>query len=178
MKIAPEWRGSPPPASQVEIVAALGCDVAPVDLADPDQVLRLKAYVWPEASERMARLDTAIAMAKRAAPDLMKMDAADFVRQRLAQPREHGVTRVLFHSIVWQYLPEDTQRAITEAMERAGEKATEDRPLAWVALETNRETFKHELKVRFWPGGAEPVLLAEAHPHGAWVEWLGEDRRS
>jgi len=27
--------------------------------------------------------------------------------------------------------------------------------------------------VRYWPGGAEVVKLAEAHPHGAWVEWLG-----
>jgi hypothetical protein len=23
-----------------------------------------------------------------------------------------------------------------------------------------------------WPGG-EPRLLANCHPHGAWVEWLG-----
>jgi hypothetical protein len=41
-----------------------------------------------------------------------------------------------------------------------------------VRLETNRVTFRHELTVRFWPGGEEPVMLAEAHPHGAWVEWL------
>jgi hypothetical protein len=27
--------------------------------------------------------------------------------------------------------------------------------------------------VRYWPGGAEPVKLAEAHPHGAWVKWEG-----
>lgn len=174
MKIAPEWRGSPPPAGKVEIVAARGCDRAPVDLADPQQALRLKAYVWPDATERMARLDVAIAMAERASPDLVGMDAGDFVRERLAAPQEAGVTRVLFHSIVWQYLPEATQRAITEAMAAAGAKATAERPLAWVALETNRETFKHELSVRYWPGGAEAVKLAEAHPHGAWVQWLGE----
>ena len=46
MRIAPEWRGSPPPANPVEIVAARGCDRAPVDLTDPDQALKLKAYVW------------------------------------------------------------------------------------------------------------------------------------
>jgi hypothetical protein len=172
MKIAPEWRGAPPPHGKVEIVAVRGCDLAPVDLADPDQALRLKAYVWPEASERMARLDVAIAMAERAPPDLVKMDAGEFVRERLAAPRESGVTRALFHSIVWQYLPDATQQAITAAMEEAGAEATADRPLAWIALETNRETFKHELWVRYWPGGAEPMKLAEAHPHGAWVEWL------
>ena len=173
MKIAPAWRGPPPPDGKVEIVAARGCDRAPVDLTDPEQALRLKAYVWPDATERMTRLDIAIAIAKRAAPELIGMDAGEFVRERLAVPREPGIARVLFHSIVWQYLPDATQQAITEMMEAAGEQASAEQPLAWIALETNRETFKHELWVRYWPDGAEAVKLAEAHPHGAWVEWFG-----
>jgi hypothetical protein len=174
MKIAPEWRGPPPPQGKVEIADARGSDLAPVDLTDPEQALRLKAYVWPDATERMARLDIAVAMAKRSTPELVRMDAAAFVRERLAEPQAEGVTRVLFHSIVWQYLPEATQKAITALMEKAGGEATLDRPLAWITLETNRQTFKHELRVKYWPGGAEPVLLAEAHPHGAWVQWLAE----
>ena len=173
MRIAPEWRGSPPPANPVEIVAARGCDRAPVDLTDPDQALKLKAYVWAEAAERMARIDTAIAMAQRAAPELERMDAVDAVRDMLARPQEAGVTRVLFHTIVWQYLPEASQDAITAMMEDAGHAATAERPLAWVSLETNRATFAHELRVRYWPGGDQAVHLANAHPHGAWVEWLG-----
>ena len=173
MRIAPEWRGSPPPAYPVEIVAARGCDRAPVDLTDPDQALKLKAYVWAEAAERMARIDTAIAMAQRAAPELERMDAVDAVRDMLARPQEAGVTRVLFHTIVWQYLPEASQDAITAMMEDAGHAASAERPLAWVSLETNRATFAHELRVRYWPGGDQAVHLANAHPHGAWVEWLG-----
>ena len=173
MRIAPEWRGDPPPANPVEIVAARGCDRAPVDLTDPDQALKLKAYVWAEATERMARIDTAIAMAQRAAPELERMDAVDAVRDMLARPQEAGVTRVLFHTIVWQYLPEASQNAITAMMEDAGHAASAERPLAWVSLETNRATFAHELRVRYWPGGDQAVHLANAHPHGAWVEWLG-----
>ena len=173
MRIAPEWRGDPPPANPVEIVAARGCDRAPVDLTDPDQALKLKAYVWAEAAERMARIDTAIAMAQRAAPELERMDAVDAVRDMLARPQEAGATRVLFHTIVWQYLPEASQDAITAMMEDAGHAATAERPLAWVSLETNRATFAHELRVRYWPGGDQAVHLANAHPHGAWVEWLG-----
>ena len=174
MTIAPEWRGPPPPQGPVEITAAHGCDQAPVDLTDPEQALRLKAYVWADATERMARLDIAIAMAERSAPELVRMDAGEFVRDVLGRPQEDGVARVLFHSIVWQYLPAATQQAITALMEEAGKAASADKPLAWIALETNRETFKHELSVRYWPGGDQPVKLAEAHPHGAWVEWLGE----
>jgi hypothetical protein len=176
MKLAPEWRGPPPPAAEVEIVAVRGCDIAPVDLTDPDQALRLKGYIWAEARERMARLDTAIAMAERSPPELARMDAADFVREMLVRPEDEGVTRALFHTVMWQYLPEATQQAITAMMEEAGGRATAERPLAWLALETNRETFRHELRVRYWPGGQEAVQLCEAHPHGAWVEWyrIGE----
>jgi hypothetical protein len=172
MRIQPEWRGPPPPHGEVEVVAIRGCDQAPVDLTDPAQALRLKAYVWPDATERMARLDTAVALARKARPDLVEMDAGAFVRESLAHPQQEGVTRVLFHSIVWQYIPAATRAQITATMEHAGALATPEKPLAWIALETNRETFKHELTVRYWPGGAEPVKLAEAHPHGAWVEWL------
>jgi len=173
MRIAPEWRGDPPPANPVQIVAANGCDLTPIDLTDERQALRLQAYVWPDATERLARMEAAIAMAKRAPPGLVKQDAADFVAERLADEQESGVTRVLFHTVMWQYMPQATRDAISQAMETAGAQATPDKPLAWIMSETNRETFKQECRVRYWPGEAEEVMLAEAHPHGAWVEWIG-----
>lgn len=173
--IKPEWRGDPPPHGRVEIVAARGCDISPIDLADPAQAARLRAYIWVDAPDRMARMDAAIAMAERMPPDLARMDAAEFVKQGLAAPQDEGVTRVLFHTIMWQYMPQATRDDITQQMEAAGAKAAPQKPLAWIRLETNRETFKHELRVRYWPGGEEWMQLAEAHPHGAWVEWTGED---
>src|SRR5688572_8250515 len=63
MQLRPEWRGPPPPAGEVEIVAICGCDVAPVDLSDPAEALRLKAYVWPDAPERMGRIEAAARLA-------------------------------------------------------------------------------------------------------------------
>ena len=173
MLICPEWRGSAPPKAPVEITQLAGCDIAPVDLSDAEQGRRLKAYIWADAQIRMARMDTAIAMASEQAPDLVQMDAEDFVRQRLALPQETGTTRVLFHTIMWQYLPMTTRDNIRAMMNAAGAAAGPDKPLAWVRLETNRETFRHELTVKYWPGGEEVVQLAQAHPHGAWVEWMG-----
>nr|WP_298926558.1 DUF2332 domain-containing protein [uncultured Erythrobacter sp.] len=178
MQIEPVWKGegSPPAAPEnFQILSVRGCDVAPINLADPDSARRLKSYVWPDAPGRMARIDAAIALAGASAPDLVKQDAGEFVAELLAEPQATGVTRAMFHSIMWQYMPASTQNAITDAFEAAGAKASPERPLAWVSLETDPATFRHELKVRIWdgsPDNGETHLLSHAHPHGAWVEWL------
>lgn len=175
MQIKPEWRGPPPPATKPQIWSIRGCDIAPVDLTEPDAALRLKSYVWPEAYFRMDRIDAAVALANEKAPNVVKADAAEFVSDALREPQESGVTRVLFHSIVWQYVPAVQQQIVEARMAKVAAAATPEKPLAWLMLETNRETFKHELTVRYWDGSencGEPHLLACAHPHGAWVEWL------
>lgn len=170
MRFRPEWRGPPPPSAAIAIASARGCDVAPVDLTDPVQALRLKAYIWPDHAERFVRMEAAIAAAQAGKPSIVRMNAADFVEAELARPQESGTTRVLMHSIVWQYVPADQQERVTVAMEAAGRAATEDRPLAWIALEANRTLHHHELVVRHWPGDGVPVMLGRAHAHGAWVE--------
>lgn len=171
--IKPDWRGPPPPDAPVEIVAIRACDVAPIDLTDPDQALRLKSYVWPDTPARLQRIDAAIALANIRPPALEQADAGDFVARMLARPQAEGVTRALFHTVVWQYIPPAIRAQIEAAMVEAGTQATADRPLAWFTVETNRQTFRHELRCRFWPGDGEEVLLGEAHAHGAWVEWYG-----
>ncbi len=173
MRIQPEWRGVSPPSADLEILSIRGCDVGPIDLSNKEAALRLKSYVWPDAAERMERIDAAIQLAGDRAPNLVQMDAGLFVEQGLAREQQPGTTRVMFHSIMWQYMPRETQDAITAAMQEAGAGSSPDKPLAWVSLETDPATFRHELRVRYWPGGEEEVCLAHAHPHGAWVEWSG-----
>jgi hypothetical protein len=173
MRIAPEWRGPPPPAGRFAIVAARGCDIAPVDLTDPQQALRLRAYIWPELTERFARMDAAVTEARRSPPDIARCRARDFVDRVLAEEPQPGVTRIIAHSVVWQYIPADERAEITSAIETAGALATRDAPLAWVMLEANRDTHRHELTLRWWPGGPQARKLATAHPHGNWVEWDG-----
>jgi hypothetical protein len=173
MHLTPEWRGDPPPAQGFDIVGAEGCDVAPVDLTDEAQALRLKAYIWPEFTERFARMDAAVAAANTFAPEVERMRAVDFLRDRLARPQQEGTTRVLMHSVVWQYIPRDEQDRIVELMEAAGDRAREGTPLAWVSLEANRDTHRHELTVSYWPRGEMRRRLATAHPHGSWIEWTG-----
>lgn len=173
--IRPEWRGPPPPEDVFTITSLKGCDLTPIDVRGDAAADRLRAYIWPEMTERFARMDAGIAMIRERGVDLVHGDAADWVEAQLATPQTPGTTRVLMHSIVWQYLPADKQARITEAMETAASSATRERPLAWIALETNRDTFQHELMVRYWPSGGEMRVLGSAHAHGAWVEWIDPD---
>ena len=171
--IRPEWRGPQPPAVPLDIVAVRGCDVAPLDATDPAAERRLAAYVWAEMPERLARLRGAIAMLRTQGVRLERGDAADWIRARLAEPQAAGVTRVLMHSVVWQYLPEPVAERVRAAMTEAGERATAERPLAWVQMEPDRVLARQEVSVRSWPGeGARTV--AHAHAHGTWVERLVE----
>jgi len=172
MRIKPEWRGPPPPQAPVEIISVRGCDQNPIDLTDDETAAWLKGYIWPEMPARFERMEASIALAKQNPPDVAKADGADWVEEQLLLPQQSGVTRVLMHSIVWQYLPQETKGRITTAMETAGKEATTDKPLAWMSLETNRKTFSHELIIRHWPEGEQPALLGRAHAHGAWVEWF------
>lgn len=169
---APEWRGPPPPERSIAVASLKGCDVAPIDLTDPAEAAKLKAYVWPEHTVRFQRIDAAIAAAGARKPDLVRMNAADFVEQQLAAPQQPGTTRVLMHSIVWQYVPADQQARIERAMEEHGAKATPERALAWVKLEADRTLLAHGLHLRYWPGGEDERALATAHAHGAWAEWM------
>lgn len=169
--IRPDWQGTPPPATPFRISRVRGCDINPIDVRSEAAADRLIAYIWPEAHARFERMEAGIAMIRKSGVDLVQADAADWIAARLAEPQEAGVTRVLMHSIVWQYIPNDRQAMIQRAMFAAGAQATAERPLAWIALETNRATFRHELKVRYWPGLGEAHLLGEAQAHGAWVRW-------
>jgi len=172
LTISAEWRG---PWCGVEalprVVSRRGCDRSPFDLTAPDAADRLIAYVWPEQTERLARLEAAIRLAQHEKPVLEKADAAAWLEQNLAAPAL-GVATVVAHTIVWQYFTKETRTRARAALDAAGTRATAQAPLAWLSLEQYAPDQLPELRLAVWPGG-EIRTIARAHPHGAWIEWLG-----
>jgi hypothetical protein len=168
--LAPEWRGPPPAPGPIEIVSARGVDIAPVDATTDEGAGRLLAYIWADHHVRFDRMAKALAMMRADPPRLDAGHAADWVEARLAEPQEAGVTRVLMHSIVWQYIDPAGQQRITAAMEAAGARATAERPLGWVRVEADRTINQHDITLRSWPGHDASVLYGHAHAHGFWVE--------
>ncbi|HEX8240556.1 MAG TPA: DUF2332 family protein [Allosphingosinicella sp.] len=168
LQLEPEWKGPPPPEARVEVVGRRGVDLRPLDARrDGD---RLLAYVWPDQARRLAQLEAALAIAAEDPPEVEPGDAAAWLEARLAEPQGAGATRVVLHSIAFQYFPAGTKARIAAAMAEAGAEATPEAPLAWLRYEHGEGEERITLRLRTWPG--DERLLAHCHPHGSWVKWL------
>jgi hypothetical protein len=170
--IAPDWIGKPPHVeAKLSIVERRGVDRKPIDIHDAKERGRLISYVWRGQPDRMARTKAAIGAAIHAGVHVENGDAADFVEKRIGIEPVQGVARVLYHSVVWQYLPPAAKARIEARLEAAGGKARKDAPVAWLRLEKLETVDGHGLDLTLWPGGRHE-RLAQVHAHGAWVKWL------
>ncbi|HWF77986.1 MAG TPA: DUF2332 family protein [Caulobacteraceae bacterium] len=172
LALTAEWTGPPPPlGAPLEVASRAACDRKPINVADPAQRRRLKAYLWPDQTERLARFDAAVEMALAAGVCVEEADAVDWTLARAA-PRA-GVATAVYHSIFWQYLGPRTQAALAAAIELHGAAATPDAPLAWLRMEpAPGRIIPIELRLTLWPGGEER-RLAVVQAHGATVDWDG-----
>jgi hypothetical protein len=176
--IAPRWSGRSPRPGKLRIISAEGVDLSPLDVARPGDAERLHAYVWPGERDRSERLRGAIALAQRFAPRIEQGSAGPWLARQLALPQAAGERRVVFHSMVLQYLPEAERLSIDRLLAAAGTRAAPDRPLVRVGLEWNEWRTAVEVRVTQWDGGphsGQPKLAARCHPYAEWFEWLGLD---
>jgi hypothetical protein len=172
VQLAPLWEGNPPPAGEVRVTARRGVDQDMVRIADPAERERLIAYCWPDQTERMERLQAALALATSFPPPLEQADAANFAERCLAAPQRDDTARVIYHTIFWTYLTPDKQERIRRAIADAGAQATLGQPLAWLRYELAGENAVAELHLQTWPGGRERHL-ASGHPHASSISWHG-----
>jgi hypothetical protein len=169
--IRADWQGAAPLLpDRIAVASHAACDVAPIDLQREGAALRLMSYVWPDQRERLERLRAAILLAQRLQVRVEAADALTWAGEALATQRPGSAT-VIYHSVMWQYLPEPTRNGLRGLIEATGSHATRQAPLAWLAFEPPASDARMLLTLTLWPGG-ERRVLAEAHPHGQWVRWL------
>lgn len=175
LTISCDWRGALPPLSaRVSIAARRGCDRNPLDPASEDDSSRLLAYVWADQTARLARLGTALKLAGDSGIRVEQAEAADWVEQQLLATPQEGVCRMLYHTIVWQYLADDQRTRIEKALTRAGSAATDETPLAHFAFEADDAGEGGRMTLTMWPGG-DPVTIGRADFHGRWATWSEVD---
>lgn len=170
VKIAPAWSGGNPPPASIEIVTARGTDLNPLNASDPHMRDRLLSYVWADQPHRARRLKAALALALRHPPRVDHADAVTWLSARLEDVQPAGQCRVVFHSMVLQYLTERDRHAVASTIRHAGTRASADTPLAWISFEWTALRDQVELRLTCWPGGQTRVL-ATCHPYGEWIDW-------
>jgi hypothetical protein len=171
VRLADSWRGPVPPWLKagarrhpaLRIVERRGCDPRPLDPLSGDGSLALRAYVWPDQAERLARLDGALRIAAKVPATVTAAGAAEFLS---AVELEAGTWTVVWHSVMRQYVDAAEWAAVTAELDRLAAAASDAAGFAVISFEPRVVAGEHD----FWlavRSGAEPErLLATAHPHG------------
>jgi hypothetical protein len=173
VRLEAAWSGSSVPIeAPLEIAGRGGSDVQPVDVSTEDGRLTLTSYVWPDMTARHARLAGAIELARSRAVPVERVDAASYVEGLTLVP---GTVTVLWHSVMWQYVPSDQQQRVTSRLAALGASAGPDAPLVHLFAEPVRRTPDDEHRfwvcAETWPGGGERAYLGRMAAHGVPVTW-------
>lgn len=162
--------GPPPPMpdTPAAVVSRVGLERDPVDLSDPEARLRLRALVWPDRPDRLARLDAAIALAAAPPfPDIRKGDAAALLPAALGEAPEEAAL-VVFHSAFLYQLTDDMRAAIEAAIVEAARR----RPVWRVAFDwAGVEGTTPVVLSRYGEGAVSSRVLADSDDHALRVRW-------
>jgi hypothetical protein len=172
--LACEVRGDALPVpAPVSVRNSAGCDIAPIPVDGEQERLRLESYVWPDQPARLDRLRGALCVAASHPPAVETAAASDWLEKRLAE-RYPGRLHTVFHTIMWQYMPDGEQARTQALIKDAGATATADAPFAWLRFETDGKPDGAPIVVTTWTGGetaGETVTLGRGDFHGRWVDW-------
>lgn len=168
----PAWDTRPPGIPEaVQVVERRGCDLSPIDARSQDGALSLLSCVWPDQGHRLDRLRGALAVAWVHPVEVVRAGGGDFLDGLQLRDGHHTV---VWHSVMWQYVPRPEQQRMLDRLAELGATATADRPLTHLAFEPRRLVpggpHRYAVAATTWPGGAERVL-GEAPPHGVPVQW-------
>lgn len=165
LRLADRWRAPIPHAEvALRVIDRRGCDLRPIDPTTPEGRLALSASVWPDQTERFARLGAAIRIAANVPAPVDFASAAAWVAEH-ARPVA-GRCTVVFHSIVEEYLEPAERAALHTAMAALSHEATTSAPLAWLRMEPSSELRHHTVRVRLWPAVPVERHLARTGAHG------------
>lgn len=173
VQLSPLWHGASPPSAKVKVVARHAVDRNPLDVRSEETRKMLAAYVWADQLQRLERLEAALDMAAQNPVAIDRNDAAEWLENTLTVAAEAGMCRVVMHTIAFQYFPPEAQQRIRDHMDKVGQGATPESPLAWLSFEASAQGGPERrpmLKLRVWPGGGE-TQLAVCQPHGAEIFW-------
>jgi hypothetical protein len=156
----------PPLGSAPRVASLVGLELNPVDLCDPDARDWLRALVWPDQLARFARLEAALEIYKDANPEIRFGNALDLLPEALARvPADEPVC--VYHTYVVYQFSSEARQTLYDLLTVAGLRRK-----VWCL--SNEGKYDNTNPLMLWhyhDGTREERLLAEAHPHGTWIDW-------
>lgn len=163
-----EARGDkrPPCGPAPAVAGRVGLELNPVDLANADDRDWLRALMWPDQIPRLRRLERAIALFEEATPEIRAGDALALLPDALAEAPGDAVVCVYHTIVIYQFSAE-----MRDALDHMLVIASLRRPVWRLAFEFDGKECVVSL-IRYHDGSRDERVLANAHPHGTWMEWL------
>lgn len=163
---------APIPTAVPRIVWRRGLDLNPIDINDREQTSWLESLVWPEQTDRAARLRGAIEVAREATPLVSQGDLLTDL-SALAALAPSDATLVIFHSAVLAYL--SSREAIDSFV-----TTVRQLPAHWISNETPAVLPDVASRARMSPSPSKFLLAVDGEPvaltgpHGQSIEWFGD----
>jgi hypothetical protein len=164
-----ELRGERTPPFDVtpRVSGRVGLELNPVDLANDDDRDWLRALQWPDQVARMRRFERAADLFAQEKPPIRAGNALDLLPDALAGiPRDR--TPCVYHTIAVYQFSTAMKQALEDILTVAGLR----RPIWRLAFEWDGTKECTVVLIRYADGVRDEKLLANAHPHGTWIEWL------
>ncbi|MGK9168552.1 DUF2332 domain-containing protein [Inquilinus limosus] len=166
-------RRPPPVASRV------GLELYPIDIGDENERRWLKALVWPERTDRFAKLEGALRIAAVHPPRIRGGDAVANLASALAEiPSDQA--RCVYHTVMSYQLNGEQVRSIEEILLSASKTAPVWRVSVEgeVAFPNPTATFNPLKLSRYLDGKRATLTLATCDPHGLSMEWKQRSMRN
>ncbi len=163
---------SPLPGGLLSLVPVvrtrLGIDLNPIDVTSEHGARLLRAFIWPDQKERLARLEQAIEVVRAEPPRIVRGDYLEEL-EPLLEKRSRQTLTVVFQTASLSHLSSEQRERLEDVLDRAGKRGA----LAFISGEhpPDNPADYWQLRFRLWPDG-EPEILARLDYHGRWLEWL------
>jgi hypothetical protein len=171
-----------PPRAMPEVVARVGVDVDPLDVTDADDARWLRACLWPDQPERVARLEAEMALARTDPPLLLRGDAVDVLPDAVARVPADALPVVTTTWALSHFPLERRLRFLHRLDEAAGGRA-----VAWVSAEGvgvapaiptlgDRRASGHSIigVALFDRSALRAEAVGRCWSQGRWLAWLGD----
>ncbi|WEO76329.1 DUF2332 domain-containing protein [Cryobacterium sp. SO2] len=158
----------PLPEHPPAVVWRAGLDLNPLDVRNPDDVRWLETLVWPEQTERRARLDAAMAIVREDPPLLVAGDAVAGLAALVALAPA-GVPLVIVSPAVLVYLAQEQRAAFAHAAPGFGR---------WISLDGVGVLPRVDALLPETPVPGDYIVsldgrpVARCGPHGQTLDWI------